>query len=77
MMWGMGRGNYEKPPMMIPTRCARCLNVWEGNTILCGWCVMEDSRRSHRLDGHDLTIPGISDCPACETETPKSWPPMK
>ena len=81
MWWGMGRGNYEQAPMKIPTRCARCLNVNDQQqTILCAWCAMEDSRQSHRLDGHDATVPGIADCPACEssTGTPKvPWPPMK
>lgn len=62
----MGRGNFERPPMMIPTRCARCLNPWSDNTILCSWCAYEDARASHRLEGHDKPI---KDCPAC-------FPPM-
>lgn len=58
----MGRTEAEGTPMMIPSRCARCLTTNARNTILCAWCCMEDSRRSHRLDGHRQHV---EDCPAC------------
>ena len=64
MWWGslMGRGKDEKAAMAIPTRCARCLNVNEKNTIMCDWCTYEDARASHVLEGHDKPIQG---CPGC------------
>lgn len=59
----MGRGANERPPMFIPTRCARCLNINKEDSILCSWCAYEDARASHRLEGHEKPI---KDCPACQ-----------
>lgn len=67
----MGRGQVEGTPMMIPSRCARCLTTNSRNTILCAWCCMEDSRRSHRLDGHVNVTD--EDCPACTPNTPQAF----
>lgn len=66
----MGRGQKELGPMMIPSRCARCLTVNSRQTILCAWCCMEDSRRSHRMDGH---VQPIEDCPACDIPNPPAF----
>lgn len=53
----------ELGPMTVPKVCARCLTINTNNTMLCAWCAMEDSRLSHRLDGH--TLSAVDDCPAC------------